>query len=169
MEWWCTIYISVAKDSVISIYNIVQGVQQNYSCSTYGAPYTTTTIILTTTYYYIRKSVHQKCMIIILYYIQLTLLESEWCKRKNGETFCLFFSCFFLFKKELCFLMIVCPFFGVLFLIFVTKSATYDWFLLLCWEKKCVCKYVVREKMEKKILTTKYLSLKKTFLNSCEY
>ena len=122
---YCIYNISVAKDSVISIYNIVQGVQeQNYSCnSTYGAPCTTTTttIILTTTtttYYYIRKSVHQKCMIIIILYSKLTLLESEWCKRKNGETFCLFF----LFKKELCFLMIVCTFFWCIIFDFCDKK-----------------------------------------------
>ena len=111
---------------------------------------------------YIRKSVHQKCMIILWYYIQnWQLLERDGAS-KNGENF-LFFCVFFLRKKMMsfCFLMIVCHFFECIF-DFWTKKC-YLWLIFIIIALRKICKYTsfVCEKNWKK----KYL----LSLNSCEY
>lgn len=83
---------------------------------------------------YIRKSVHQKCMIILWYYIQNWQLLERVVQVKMVKNFCFFV--FFLRKKRWAFVFwwLYVIFLSV-FLIFGQKSATYDWFLsLLCWE-----------------------------------
>ena len=106
----------------------------------------------------IRKSVHQKCMIIIILYSIDTVRETRVVQVKMVK-FCVF--CFFPRKKELCFLMIVCLF--LCFFDFLTKKC-YLWLIfIVCWEKKVFASTC--ERKWKKILTT-YLSLKKTFLKS---
>lgn len=104
----------------------------------------------------IRKSVHQKCMIIIILYSIDTVRETRVVQVKMVKFFVFFV--FFLEKKSFVFWWLYV--FFCVFLIFWQKSATYDWFLLCAEKKKCL-QVRVREN-GKKILTT-YLSLKKRF------
>ena len=132
----------IAKDSINFQLHTISA-QKLYSCSTNGSPCMMYYYYHSYYYYYIllpillyiRKSVHQKCMIILWYYIQNWQLLERVVQVKMVKNVICFVWFFEKKKMSFCFLMIVCHFFECIFDFWTKKCYLWLIFIIIVLRK----------------------------------